>query len=155
MDSMTITFKPCRVTILSHVISKLGKFVLIERHIPVPTVKWWRQPMPISEKRVIDRGKVRNLSYDLFLSSDEFSHIIQDLEESGVDLYFFEKEISATLMPSELPDSNRQQILRLNSCRAHFHLPHAYEVAVLACYSKELFEEIQSDPQLTPWYAGN
>ena len=77
-------------------------FVYIENHCPLKRLDWWKTSVPIDQKQSNATFCIRNLSYDIMLSTKEFLEYCEILTNDGFSIYQLNRELPNTFLPSNV-----------------------------------------------------
>ena len=102
--------------------------------------------MPFSETGPNRTVLVRDLRFDILMSTEEFLQCEPEFRRGGIRLVQLDRRVPDTLTFEHLPDERRYQILRANGMHLEFDLPHAGEYASVSSPSRGTLERLLGGP---------
>lgn len=135
-----VALKPCTVRVVETFLTGTKGTVWLRGHRPNRIVEWWPAAVPLTTSTLLTKCTVRDLTFDIQMSTDEFLQNLGYFEGSAADLYLFDRPVPNTLTLDNVPQDSRARVLRENGLIGHFDLPHAHEVAVLSALRREILE---------------
>jgi len=132
----TVSLRPCTASVLRFIGIDMPWTVWLQGHRPDGLLRWWNTRIPINHGGGPILLTVRSLEYDLQVPRAHLESILPELEQSGLSAFFMDRPVPDTLTLRGIDDASMWKVLRANGCQAHFFLPHAMEVAVLATPSE-------------------
>jgi hypothetical protein len=123
-------------------------YVCLQSHLPNERVEWWSCPIPLRKEGAPRSVEVRNVVFDLQLTTEGFLEVLEDFEECGVDLYQFHNPMPATFNIDKLFERRSVEVLTRNGFQSRFYLPHPQEVAVYWSLDRSHLEELTVDVEV-------
>jgi len=124
-------------------------FVWILGHMPNRIVQWWETEVPWSTEARIS-AKVRMLSYDMLLRTEEFLGHVEALDDHGLALIQSRKPMPDTLDLSRVPETQQDAVVIGNGGFLRVYLPHAMETASVVCYEPGYLQSVIARGGLEP-----
>ena len=121
------------VTDLIQFLDKSVPYVWLLGHMPNPAVRWWDTSVPINKDSSFS-GKVRNVIYDLQMSTSEFIKVSPNLNDYGLVLIQSNTPMPDTLELDRVPENQQDSVLIKNGATLKIFLPHAIETAMVTSY---------------------
>ena len=121
------------VTDLIQFLDKSVPYVWLLGHMPNPAIQWWDASVPVNRETPFS-GKVRNLVYDLQMSTSDFIKISPSLNDYGLVLIQSNKPMPDTLELDRIPENQHASVLIKNGATLRIFLPHAIETAMVTSY---------------------
>lgn len=97
--------------------------------------------MPINRSESIT-GKIRMLSYDLQLTTNEFLERVHSFDDHGLVLIQSRNPMPDTLDLSRIPEQVQDSVLIKNGAFLRIWLPHSVETALVTCYEPGYLDTI-------------
>lgn len=143
-----IMVRPCTCHILNYLLDKSVPYVWIINHLPVPSLRWWKASVPVSEHDQLENANIRLIEYDLQMETEDFLTNLNRFENHGISLIQIMKKVPGSLWLQSLPEKSETKILIDNGMVNRFYLPHAGENARFESVRKEYLEEIITIPYI-------
>ena len=121
------------VTDLVQFLDESVPYVWLLGHMPNPAIQWWDTFVPINRETSFS-GKIRNIVYDLQMSTAEFIKISPSLNNYGLLLIQSSKPMPDTLELNRIPENQQAPVLKKNGATLKIFLPHAAETAMVTSY---------------------
>lgn len=147
----SVALKPCTVNIVETFLTGTTGTVWLRGHRPNKIVQWWSASIPLNTSSLLKQCSVRDIAFDIQMSTDDFLRNLEHFEDSAADLYVLHRPVPDTLTLDNVPSELRARVLRDNGLIAHFDLPHAHEVAVLSSLRREILETWIETTTLGEW----
>lgn len=137
---------PCSTEVLHVVLDQSVSYVWVVGHYPGSYVHWWNAAVPLSETGPNRTVLVRDLRFDLLMSTEKFLQYEPEFRHSGIRLVQLDRRVPGTLTFPHILDERRYQILRVNGMHLGFDLPHAGEYASVSSPSLSTLERLLGSP---------
>ena len=136
----SVMLPPCSTAVLLAVLDPSVPFVWVVGHWPGSHVHWWAASLPLFETTPNRRFLVRDLEFDIQLSTNEFLQLEPEFRHGGILLIQLDRPVPDTLSPGRGSDAARYRILRENGFRLEFQLPHPGEYASVVSPDRGVLE---------------
>ena len=141
----SLMIEPCSALILPYILNEKVPFVWLESHCPDNKYGWWETPVPLRRGGQYFPLQVRQLRFDLLLSTKQFLKLLPEFTDAGMWLLQLERPLPATLIPISLKESAKYNVLVKNGLYLEFVLPHSGEYAQVVSPHRELLERIRTN----------
>lgn len=125
------------------VVSLLAKFldisvpwVWILCHRPNRYVNWWEATVPLDVGGTVFSGSVRNLCFDLQMSTSDFISRAGDFDDHSLVLLQSREPMPDSLCLERIPEPQQNSVLIQNGATLRIYLPHAVETAQVQSFRK-------------------
>src|SRR5262245_8492278 len=89
----SVTLPPCSTAVLPFVLDPSTPFVWVVGHWPGSHVHWWEATLPLSEGTPNRRLRVRDVEFDIQLSTAEFLELEPEFRHGGVILLQLDRPV--------------------------------------------------------------
>lgn len=142
----SITLNVCTSQILEHLLDRKESYIWIHQHRPNPVIEWWKTETPITKEKKIINASVRQMSFDIHLTIEEFLPIAGEFD--SLSLSQMSKPVPGTLTLDRMNEQNLVPILKGNGLISRFFIPHAMEVAVFSTTDRDHLERVCEHPEV-------
>jgi hypothetical protein len=128
---------------LAYLLDPEVPIVNLSRFAPNGSSGWWSASVPLSKSGPSIARRIRDLSFDLEMSTSEFLANLNVFAPHGLNLLHLRKSLALSGVVErtrELPGEKLTKILLDGGMEARFTLPHAGEVAVYASRTRQTLE---------------
>jgi len=139
---------PCSTAVLPLVLDAEVPFVWIVGHWPGTHIHWWEAELPLSETTPNRRLRVRDLEFDIEMSTADFLASEPEFRHGGIILRQLVRPVPNTLSVRRLPGATGFRVLRDNGLHLEFHLPHPGEHASVISPHRSALESLLGKPEL-------
>lgn len=108
-------------------------YVWILGHMPYDFVQWQQANVPLNSRHNIT-ARVRAVTYDIQMPTQDFLAQAADFDEEGLSLIQSHKLMPDSLYLFNIPESRQDAVIIQNGGFLRMYLPHALESASVVCY---------------------
>jgi len=118
--------------------------VLLDQFWPNEAVEWWKTSFNTKHGTELADLTVRQMAMDIQTDLVGLKKVL-DLNTQQLRIYQFDKPVSDTLVIDNLPEGNKNQILKENGLRHLFFLD--FEVLTIGSFDTTFLNEIKTNPK--------
>ena len=144
----SFTLPPCSTAVLPLILDATIPFVWVVGHWPGTHVHWWEAELPLSEATPNRRLRVRDVKFDIQMSTADFFQCEPEFRHGGIILRQLDRPVPDTLCVGRSPDAADYRVLRHNGLHLEVHLPHPGEYASVISPHRHVLESLLTKPEL-------
>ena len=133
-DCEVVYVHGAKVSNLVQFLDRSIPWVWILGHSPNSCMQWWETAVPVTVGSAGFAGSVRNLCFDLQMTTADFLSRARDFDAHGLLLIQSHHKMPDTLCPERIHDAQQNRVLIQNGATLKIYLPHADETAMVQSY---------------------